>query len=611
MAYAYYPVIPCGQQSSIAFISNERIAGYPGFFIRFLTGVPAEFLGVCYHVDPGASDTLIDTTIVWPPSLGPATYETFTTCEACGIAATPPFPPNYITYQFDACCGGTPLIYSFLTPSTIVEGGVYSYTGPSVGPLVPGCYTLTRIESITPFPFVDEGDLKLQPTCAEPICQAFCNPCECYTFTAGSIRTTVTALDCDGNTVTIVLASNEISDKMCLSGIIDAGTATFNLFGLCSDINGEPTCPGCYTLTDCQGIVDPITSVNQSLAPYAGTGQSIQIEGSDTCWTVTLDEVSDCPCAINVTIQFEYINCTDCLTPKGYKLTECTTLDVIYTTSDLSTYVGLTVEIDCGGCWTVEELDIPPPSNQPVIVTNSYTDCPACNATYYTLIKCGDGTNIIYTVTDLSALVGQYITLQFCPGECWKVIEGGQEGGIILPENAYATCSECMLANNTCQCQTVTNNVGAGRRFNYYDCSGTLLFTPPLALGVTTAKTCMLSFTNANPDDVINYGDCTLNVCPPEPSPILYRAVTPGYGTAACTTEYYETVECAFSEWMYKDVLEQRYGIANCCPDELMRWEIKHEMLMLDILVNPNYVCQGVNGCGCNTTFTPPPPCNS
>ena len=607
MSYAYYPVIPCGEQSAIAFVSNDA-PSYPGVFIRFLSGVPAEFLGVCYHVDPGALDPE-NVTIDWTPVTG-AQYEIFTTCEACGIAPTPPQPPTYSTFQFDPCCGGDPLFYSFTEPTAILDG-VYLYQGTPVGPLVPGCYTLTRVGGITPFPFVDETDLALQPTCAEAICQAFCNPCQCYVFLAGKTGTTINALDCDGNPVSIVLGSEESSDKMCLSGIIELNDATFTLYGLCSDASGEFTCPGCYTLTDCQGIVDPITSVNQSLAPYAGTGQSIQIEGSDTCWTVTLDEVSDCPCAINVTIQFEYINCTDCLTPKGYKLTECTTGDVIYTTTDLSTYVGLTVEIDCGGCWTIEELDIPPPSNQPVIVTNSYTDCPACNATYYTLIKCGDATDIIYTVTDLSDLVGQVITLQFCPGECWQVIEGGQEGGIVLPENSYETCSECMLANNTCQCQTVTNNVGAGRRFNYYDCSGTLLFTPSLALGVTTAKTCMLAFTNADPADVTNYGDCTDNACPPEPSPILYRAVTPGYNTAACTTEYYEIVECAFSEWMYKDVLAQRYGIANCCPDELMRWEIKHEMLMLDILVNPRYVCQGVNGCGCNETFTPPPPCNS
>ena len=285
----------------------------------------------------------------------------------------------------------------------------------------------------------------------------------------------------------------------------------------------------------------------------------------------------------------------------------------MYTTTDLSEYVGqgATIEIDCGGCWTIEELDITPPSDQPVVVLNSFTDCTTCNAVYYTLVKCGDSSNRIYTSTDLSLLIGKVITLQFCPGECWQVLEGGQEAGSILIDNTYDTCSECMLANNTCQCQTITNNVGQGLRFNYYDCSGVLHMTPSLDLGETTAKTCVLAFTNIDPAYVTNYGLCTDNVCPPEPSPILYRAVTPGYGTAACTTEYYETVECAFSEWMYKDVLQKRYGISSCCEEELMKWEIKHEMLMLDILVNPNYTCQGVNGCGCNQTFTPPPTCNS
>ena len=606
MAYAYYPVIPCGQQSSIAFISNEALS-YPGVFIRFTSGVPTEFLGVCFHVEPN-NPGVEDTTINWLT----ATYETFTTCEECGNAPTQ--IQNYVTYQFDACCGGTPLIYSISTPNTIVSGSVYSYTGPSVGPLVPGCYTLTRIESTVPFPFVEETDLELQASCAESICQAYCNPCECYTFTAGAARTTtVTALDCDGTIVTITLNSNEVSDKMCLLGIIDTGGALVTPYGLCSDVNGEFACPGCYILLDCQGILDPITTTNPSVSPYAGTGQSIQIEGYDTCWNVIESQDDFCDCAINVNVLFVYTNCTDCLTPKGYKLTECTTGSVIYTTTDLSEYAGTsaTIQIDCGGCWTIEELDIVPPSNQPVVVINSFVDCVTCNTVYYTLVKCGDQTNIIYTVTDLSALVGQVITLQFCPGECWTVQEGGQEGGIVLPENTYETCSECMLANNTCQCQTVTNNVGAGRRFNYYDCSGTLLFTAALALGETTPKTCMLAFTNADPADVTNYGNCTENACPPEPSPLLYRAVTPGYGVGTCTTEYYETVECNFSEWMYKDVLTKRYGISSCCEDELMKWEIKHEMLMLDILVNPNYVCQGVSGCGCNETHTPPPPCNS
>lgn len=604
MAYAYYPVIPCGEQSSIAFISNAALS-YPGVFIRFNSGVPAEFIGVCFHIDPGANDAFIDTTINWLT----ASYDVFLTCEACGATIV---PPNFVTYQFTPCCGGPVELYSIYDGS-VVDGSVYLYTGPSVGPLVPGCYTLTRVQSTVPFQSVDEADLALQPSCAESICQAYCNPCQCYSFVGGKTGGLVEALDCDGNTITITVGSQEITGKYCLSGILTIAGVTSTTYGLCQDVNGEFACPGCYTLLDCQGILDPITTTNPSVSPFAGTGQSIQIEGYDTCWNVIESQEDFCDCAINVNVLFVYTNCTDCLTPKGYKLTECTTGNVIYTTSDLSEYAGTsaTIEIDCGGCWTIEELDIVPPTNQPVTVLNSFVDCVTCNTVYYTLVKCGDNSNRIYTVTDLSGLVGLVITLQFCPGECWTVLEGGQEGGIVLPENTYATCSDCMLSNNTCQCQTVTNNVGAGRRFNYYDCSGTLLFTPALALGETTPKTCMLAFTNADPADITNYGNCTDNACPPDPSPLLYRAVTPGYGVGTCTTEYYETVECNFSEWMYKDVLAQRYGISSCCEDELMKWEIKHEMLMLEILINPNYKCQGVTGCGCNETHTPPPPCNS
>jgi hypothetical protein len=62
---------------------------------------------------------------------------------------------------------------------------------------------------------------------------------------------------------------------------------------------------------------------------------------------------------------------------------------------------------------------------------------------------------------------------------------------------------------------------------------------------------------------------------------------------------------------MYKDVLEQRYGISNCCPEELIRWEIKHEILMLDSLVNPDYNCMPPVNCGCQQPTTCNCSCNS
>ena len=615
MAYGYYPVVPCGNSNPLAFVSNDALI-YPGVFIRFLSGasVPPQFLGVCFHIDAKTSDLLQDTTIDWPN----VTWDIFGSCETCAAAPPPQLPPpaqNYVTYQFDACCGGAPLTYSFLTPVDITNGGVYLYTGPSVGPLVPGCYTLTRIESITPFPFVDEADLTLQTSCADSVCQAYCNPCQCYSFVGDKAGGGVDAIDCNGDPISISVPSMYTTDKYCLSAIIGIEGGTPVAYGLCEDVNGTYECPGCYTLLDCAGIEEPIESTNPSLAAYAGTGQAIQIEGSTTCWNVILSNKTVCDCAVNVTVQFVYQTCLECNYPQAYKITECTTGNVIYTTSDLSAYVdsGATINIDCGGCWYIEAIEGIPPSNQPVTVIDSFVDCVVCNSQFYQLTDCLNNEAPIITIADLSEYVGKVIQLQFCPDVCWSVSTTTPQAlsGNILIEQSFETCAKCLQALLTPKCVSFENTASTPIQINYTNLAGVRGLRITAQPGQVIPKTCYLSWSAPSQIVVTEYGDCIDGECPPVPSPLLYRAVTPGYNTPVCTTEYHETVECAYSEWMYKDVLEQRYGISNCCPDELMKWEIKHEMLMLDILVNPNYVCQGVSGCGCNETHTPPPPCNS
>jgi len=113
--------------------------------------------------------------------------------------------------------------------------------------------------------------------------------------------------------------------------------------------------------------------LNSPCTPWtcrAGTGQSIQIQGSTVCWNVILSNKTFCDCAVNVTVQFVYQTCLECNYPQAYKITECTTGDVIYTTSDLSNYLdkGVTINIDCGGCWYIEAIEGIPPSDQPVVV---------------------------------------------------------------------------------------------------------------------------------------------------------------------------------------------------------------------------------------------------
>jgi hypothetical protein len=50
---------------------------------------------------------------------------------------------------------------------------------------------------------------------------------------------------------------------------------------------------------------------------------------------------------------------------------------------------------------------------------------------------------------------------------------------------------------------------------------------------------------------------------------------------------------------MYKQVLELRYGISNCCPEEDEQYIIQKELIDLAALNDPTYPCS-TNSCGCN-----------
>ena len=54
---------------------------------------------------------------------------------------------------------------------------------------------------------------------------------------------------------------------------------------------------------------------------------------------------------------------------------------------------------------------------------------------------------------------------------------------------------------------------------------------------------------------------------------------------------------------MYKLVLEKRYGITNCCPDEYDRWLVQKELIDLQALKDPNYNCPSCP-CSCNSGKT-------
>jgi len=93
------------------------------------------------------------------------------------------------------------------------------------------------------------------------------------------------------------------------------------------------------------------------------------------------------------------------------------------------------------------------------------------------------------------------------------------------------------------------------------------------------------------------FGNCTNGVCPPVKN--KQKSITPGYNTPGCEAWKYEEISCRAAEAMYKQVLELRYGISNCCPEEDQQYIVQKELIDLAALNDPAYPC-AKNSCGCS-----------
>jgi hypothetical protein len=63
-------------------------------------------------------------------------------------------------------------------------------------------------------------------------------------------------------------------------------------------------------------------------------------------------------------------------------------------------------------------------------------------------------------------------------------------------------------------------------------------------------------------------------------------------------------ITCNFADVMYKIVLEKRYGITNCCPEEIDKWILKKELIDLQALKDPDYSCLNCNSNSTNDCTT-------
>ena len=534
--------------------------------------------------------------------------ELFAECQQC--------PPCYLLMSCDSTVAP-------FTTNQDLSAYLYSVTGQSW--LMTGidftdvCFTVLLAPEDIPCNY------SISPITVETTCDC---PCICYTVIANAKNCAY--VDCDGNLQYTGILTNSPPKKFCslaypaIIGNNQLPTGPSPIYiqneGLC--IDGE--CPViCYLLEDCDGIEDPIYSTSTSLLPYAIIGSVITIVGyPNTCWEII--DTAECDCAIDVSVINSYATCPECQGTPKYKLTNCDDpLTIVYTTTDLSAYVGeVIIRLDCPGCWIVEEVDLIP-SDVVITVDTSYIGCAECARTYYLLQDCTGYLPDAITYTDLSAYVGSVIKLEYCPETCWEVSisrDATDAGEVIFIDEEYVDCKTCW-DTLPCICTTVRNDYTGEKSlyYRYVDCDFNFQYFTLLS-GETSPKFCMIAWAIYSPetDYIETFGDCTQETrqdpwtCPPPIYP--RRFIRPGYYVPACSIDKFEKITCKAAEAMYKKVLEQRYGISNCCPEDDSKWLIKKELIDLAGLVDPNYTCTTIQSC-CNESpncgCTPLKTCNS
>lgn len=430
--------------------------------------------------------------------------------------------------------------------------------------------------------------------------------CECLCYTIlGSVKK-LQYLTCDNQIVKDPTVSQFCSR---IYPVVSGTPGQYQINQGLPCVNGE--CPEvCYLLTNCQtGLT--ITTQN-NLSQYYLNNQVVVIVGQEGCWEIEIAEQCDCPQEVIVTQFFD--DCPSCIPPVSYKLTNCDTKQVqFYTTTDLSLYIGKTVEIDCG-CYLVEQINIVPPTDTPIVVDFIFDDCDACKAVYYKLQDCFNPLNIIYTRTDLSLYVDEVIKIKNCDN-CWQVTETRTFTTLESVEvvQDFLTCEDCYV-DAPCICTIVTNLTATTQTISYIDCENEEVDIT-LLVNETSAKICAKRWILPDlPDGQFLYqetfGECKFNICP-QPTFKNNRTVRPGYNTPICTAAKYDEITCRFADIIYKIALEKRYGITNCCPDDDDKWVSRKELIDLQALKDPNYDCKECecsctsgNRCGSGNTCT-------
>jgi len=419
------------------------------------------------------------------------------------------------------------------------------------------------------------------------------DPCDCKCYEIVGNASKIQYLDCDGN-----LVKTFGSAKFCSINypLVRGVTGQYSIVENGNCIDNE--CPDlCIKLTNCS-TDEILYTNNQILSQYIGSSSVVELVGHDGCWVVSKSLNSDCQCPIDVTVSQVFEDCISCLPIIAYKFINCdNSLLIKYSTENYSNYVSKTVKLECGGCWNVEEINYIPPNTQLIEIVDTYNNCSACKAIYYKLTNCLDDDIFIITTVNLNAYLNNTITIKNCDS-CWTVAITTLHSNVetVIVNLIYDDCEECLI-NIPCVCSTITNNGNFAFTYTYLDCDLTIQ-SITIQPGITSAKVCLIKWNDLPLNSsVIYYGNCVDQICPP----VIYkkRFIKPGYFNLTCNIEKYEKYACNSSEIIYKQVLEKRYGISNCCPNDEnnQKWMIKKELADLQGSKDADYNCTLIQNC--------------
>jgi len=349
-----------------------------------------------------------------------------------------------------------------------------------------------------------------------------------------------------------------------------------------------------YTLTDCDDSESIIIS-STNLSAYVG--QAVKIEGCDPCYEVALYEDTAAPALWEeVTVTEASATCFECkqLVPR------CSTVFNNSTEDRTFTYINANgdseeTEIVKSGHFSlrtcVQYWDEPD-----TFIYNYYGDCTVyeydntplpgeCNCIDVS-IETGVGITVYSAVHTGEFFNGVKVFDLIISGVEYK-IWGTAIGGWGISTVVGTTQDEigfiktgildCPVADNTVW--TVSGDLPGG----------------VVVLSISTLEGTCATITTKE-------GHC-VQYFPNN------RKVRPGYNTPICSADKYDKITCNAADIMYKKVLELRYGISDCCPEENEKWLIKKELIELQALTDPNYTCdpltdccgQRVSSCSCNS----------